>query len=98
MSGNGDIISGETAIRASAGNRPEGGIYMEIQLPDKVHKIIETLAAAGYEAYAVAVFVIPLWGEYPMTGILPLLQGQRRRNAFFPEPSIPGSGTVPLRL
>ncbi len=26
---------------------------MEIQLPDKVHKIIETLAVAGYEAYAV---------------------------------------------
>lgn len=26
---------------------------MKIQLPDKVHKIIETLAAAGYEAYAV---------------------------------------------
>ena len=26
---------------------------MQIQLPDKVHKIIETLEAAGYEAYAV---------------------------------------------
>lgn len=26
---------------------------MRIQLPDKVHKIIETLTAAGYEAYAV---------------------------------------------
>lgn len=26
---------------------------MEIHLPDKVHKIIETLTAAGYEAYAV---------------------------------------------
>lgn len=26
---------------------------MKIQLPDKVHKIIETLQAAGYEAYAV---------------------------------------------
>lgn len=28
-------------------------IDMHIQLPDKVHKIIETLEAAGYEAYAV---------------------------------------------
>ena len=26
---------------------------MKIQLPDKVHGIIETLTAAGYEAYAV---------------------------------------------
>ena len=26
---------------------------MKIQLPDKVHKIIDTLEAAGYEAYAV---------------------------------------------
>ena len=37
---------------AESANR-EKGIHMNIQLPDKVHRIIETLTSAGYEAYAV---------------------------------------------
>ncbi len=39
----------------TGGRRKKTGVgnMMRIQLPDKVHRIIETLTAAGYEAYAV---------------------------------------------
>lgn len=40
-------------VRVSDKKSREKGVYMQIQLPEKVHNIIETIQAAGYEAYAV---------------------------------------------
>ena len=43
-------------------------MQIQIQIPEKVNKIIRTLAAAGHEAYAV---VMQFWGGNRQTGISP---------------------------
>ncbi len=68
---------------------------MQIQLPDKVQRIIETLTAAGFEAYAVGGCVRDsVLGRLPSDWDITHPPRPMRRKNFFPEPLIPESNMV----